>query len=336
MMAANGIAAYADDAPSSWALGQVTAAVNENLVPQNLRSSYTQAITRAEFCALAVSLYETVIGEITGRVPFDDTDDLDVEKMAFVGIVSGVGNNRFDPGGALTREQAAVILSRLSDALDQPFREQAAAFADSGSIAEWAVDSVGRVQAAGIMNGVDDNRFAPQQPYTREQSIVTILRTYEITKSEGSSNMGNQPSGTFTVQYIRTNGYVDGASYPIITVIPSKNELMQYYENSKDRYDLSPREIAYSDSASGFIDAIEKYSDSFFASRYLVIVLLEEGSGSIRHRVDRVDGNGDVVICRLLPEIGTSDMAEWHIIIELDSSFKPGQFNAVFIDEPMQ
>ena len=36
----------------------------------------------------------------------------------------------------------------------------------------------GKVQAAGIMSGVGDNTFSPQEPYTREQSIVTLMRLY--------------------------------------------------------------------------------------------------------------------------------------------------------------
>ena len=179
--AANGLTAFA--APSSWAQEQVTAAIEENLVPQNLRSNYTQPMTRAEFSALAVALYEIVNGEITGRITFTDTEDVNVEKAAYIGIVSGVGDNRFNPDETLTREQAAVMLSRLSDVISSipfpPFPRQPVNFADNDSISPWAAESVGRVLAAGIMSGVGDNRFAPNQPYTREQGIVTILKTLE-------------------------------------------------------------------------------------------------------------------------------------------------------------
>ena len=172
------IAVPETETPSSWAQEQVNAAIAANLVPQNLQSNYTQAITRAEFCALAVALYETLRGEITGRTTFADTNDINVEKMAYIGVVSGVGNNRFDPNEPLTREQAAVMLSRLADAIGHPFPTQAATFADNDSISSWAIESVGEVQAAGIIDGVGDNRFAPEQPYTRGQSIVTVLRMF--------------------------------------------------------------------------------------------------------------------------------------------------------------
>jgi hypothetical protein len=40
--------------------------------------------------------------------------------------------------------------------------------------------AVGQVQAAGIMIGVDGGLFMPRGDYTREQSIITLLRLYNI------------------------------------------------------------------------------------------------------------------------------------------------------------
>ena len=170
----------AAETPSSWAVEHVQRANALGLVPAHLNSSFSQATTRAEFTALAVALYESVMGEITGRVTFADTNDVNVEKMAYLGVVSGVGNNRFDPNARLTREQAAVMISRLADSMGHPLPRQAATFADNAAVSSWAVDGVGHVQAAGIMSGVGNNRFAPQDPYTREQSIITMLRLFDI------------------------------------------------------------------------------------------------------------------------------------------------------------
>ena len=86
------------DTPSSWAVENVNTAVEAGIVPETLQSAYTQATTRAEFCALAVELYETVMGmEITERATFSDTTDVNVEKMAGLSVVNGVGDGKFDP-----------------------------------------------------------------------------------------------------------------------------------------------------------------------------------------------------------------------------------------------
>ena len=97
-----------------------------------------------------------------------------------MGIVNGVGNGNFNPNGQLTREQAAVMLARLANVIGQPLPQSTPTFADNAQISSWAFEAVGQAQAVGIMGGVGDNRFAPSGDYTREQSIVTILRLFEL------------------------------------------------------------------------------------------------------------------------------------------------------------
>lgn len=124
----------------------------------------------------------------------------------------------------------------------------------------------------------------------------------------------------FSVQYIRTDGYHDGVRYPVVTVIHSVDELNAYYQANKDKYSLGRRAGAISsDSTIGFLDACDKYDEEYFESKILLTVLLEEGSGSVRHKVERVASGADgitVDITTIVPEIGTCDMAEWHILIE--------------------
>lgn len=166
---------------SSWAIDEVNSAIEAKLVPQMLQSRYSSQITRAEYCALAVTLYEEYSGkEISERESFVDTNDVNVQKMAASSVVNGVGNNRFDPTGLLTREQAAAMLSRLANALGKPLPKQKTTFADNNIIASWAIEGVGQVQAAGIMAGVGANTFAPKSPYTREQSIITMIRLFRM------------------------------------------------------------------------------------------------------------------------------------------------------------
>ena len=168
---------------SSWAHDNITEAYEIGLIPNTLQSVYTRPMTRAEFCALAAALYETVTGrEITERKTFDDTKDVNVEKMAALGVVNGVGNNNFSPNAGLTREQAATMISRLAEVIGKPLRRQTSAFTDNSSVAPWAIEAVGQMQATGIMGGVGNNTFAPKSDYTREQSIVTMLRLYNIVK----------------------------------------------------------------------------------------------------------------------------------------------------------
>jgi len=166
---------------SDWAQEGITNAIYAGLVPASLQNSYTNNTTRAEFTALAVALYETVTGrEITGRMHFNDTNDINVQKMGYLGIVTGVGGGNFAPNSTLTREQAAVMLARLAEVIGQPLPPSAPTFADNAQISSWAADGVGQMQASGIMGGVGNNQFSPSGDYTREQSIVTILRLFDM------------------------------------------------------------------------------------------------------------------------------------------------------------
>jgi len=169
--------------PSSWAKETVDAAIAVDLVPEQLQCAYTTPITRAEFCELATLLYEEISGkEITDRMSFNDTDNESVEKMGALGIVNGVDLEAglFSPDAPLTREAAATILIRLATKLGYEAPDAAPTFADNNAISSWAKTQVGQAQAAGIMNGKDGNRFAPKESYTREQSILTIMRIYDL------------------------------------------------------------------------------------------------------------------------------------------------------------
>ena len=199
MLAATGVPALAADTPSSWAVEEVNKSIAAGLVPPDLQSQYTQATTRAEFCALAVSLYEKMTNTtITGRATFSDTDDLNVQKMAYIGVVNGVGNNRFDPNGKLNREQAATMLARLANAVSKPFEKKTSTFSDNSSASSWALESIGQVQAAGIMSGTGNNMFSPKNEYTREQSIITMLRVYDALGRTGTPQQPTEPTPTPT------------------------------------------------------------------------------------------------------------------------------------------
>lgn len=173
---------FSGETPSSWAKNQVGLAVDAGIVPQSLQSRYTDTATRADFCALVVTLIEKYAGTaIPAEETFTDTDDINVRKAATLGIVQGVGNGMFNPDGTLTREQAATMLERAYRASLRYLQGGGtSAFADAASVSSWAADAVAKMENSGIMTGVGNNQFKPQDPYSREQSIITMLRLYRL------------------------------------------------------------------------------------------------------------------------------------------------------------
>lgn len=123
-------------------------------------------------------------------------------------------------------------------------------------------------------------------------------------------------------QYVRTNGgYEAQVLYPCVRIIHSLQGLKDYYDTWHEVFDLERKDKVYADTTIGFLDVCDQYGEAFFEENYLIFVLLEEGSGSVRHEVRSVELTEDqkisIAIDRNVPEVGADDMAQWHIILEL-------------------
>jgi len=139
----------------------------------------------------------------------------------------------------------------------------------------------------------------------------------------------------FDVQYIRTGIQNYEGSFPAVAVIHSIGELTTYYEANKDQFNLERREDYGSDFTIGYLDACDKYDAKFFENNALIFIVLEEGSGSTRHNVEtvKVDAN-DIMYVNILsidPEVGTCDMAYWHIMTEVPKGKAPDTVGDVVV-----
>ena len=145
---------------------------------------------------------------------------------------------------------------------------------------------------------------------------------FTVSHSDRPSVTSDQTAVTFDAKYIRTNGYHADVAYPFVNVIRSAQELSAYYEQYRSQYDLERK-----DNSRGFLDACDQYEASFFAESALLCIVVQEGSGSIQHCVRAVTADADgklaVDIHRLIPEVGTADMAQWHILVEVPKECVP-------------
>jgi len=116
--------------------------------------------------------------------------------------------------------------------------------------------------------------------------------------------------------------YVDN-EYPSIIKINTTGELRDYYASNKETYQFGHGYYCETSMADGVFSDMSGFDDDFFKANFLLFIILQEGSGSVRHRVESVsqDNNSLLVkITRIMPEIGTCDMAQWHIVLVLDKS----------------
>jgi len=194
---------------SEWAVSELEKAEEMGLIPEILDGAdLTADITRAEFAAVAVKVYEALSGTaaLPNTVnPFTDTSDIEVLKAYNLGITTGVSATTFEPNTLLNREQAATMLTRTfkratmngwtiqNDAQFALTYDKPSAFADDKDISDWAKDSVYFMAANNIINGVGDNKFAPKNitseeeatgyaNATREQALIIAVRMVENLK----------------------------------------------------------------------------------------------------------------------------------------------------------
>lgn len=89
------------------------------------------------------------------------------------GLMNGVGDNRFDPAGKVTRAMVVTVLYRMMGQPDVTGMQTKFTDIRVGSFYEkaviWAADS-------GVVKGVTDTAFAPDEFITREQMATMIIR----------------------------------------------------------------------------------------------------------------------------------------------------------------
>ena len=185
---------------SDWAVPEMERANGQGLIPDSLKNKdLTSNVTRAEFAAVAVKVYENLTGTkatAPAKNPFTDTSDAEVLKAYNTGLMVGVSESKFDPGAILNREQMATALTRvLKRAYIPGWTMQAdgdytlnfaqpSKFADDAATSDWAKPSVYFMFAKEIISGTGGNQFSPKQNATREQSVAIGLRIVEKLKGK--------------------------------------------------------------------------------------------------------------------------------------------------------
>lgn len=159
--------------PSGWAEGYVELA-SELGILAGLTSDYRSAITRGEFAQMVVDACEALTGEYTGRGAVS-------ERAEALGLMFGDGNGNFRLADTLTRQEAAVICTRLMTRLGSAPEAQTAelsVYSDRAQIADWAKSGVSVMTQLGLMSGTGTG-FAPTLTITTEQAITLLVRVYE-------------------------------------------------------------------------------------------------------------------------------------------------------------
>ena len=95
-------------------------------------------------------------------------------------IVNGVGHDKFDPEGEITREQMATILFRYANwkGIDVSKRGDLSNFPDADKVSGYATAAMQWAVAEGLING-SDGKLLPQGNATRAQVATILVRFIE-------------------------------------------------------------------------------------------------------------------------------------------------------------
>jgi len=189
--------AFKYSAASGWAAEPIAAMYGLGIIPDYMIYDYGSPTTRLDFLRLAYNAVQYKIGFLPYYLDqmgitdiycvFTDIEDEGHDRyyagvLYLFGIITGVGDNKYDPYSRITRQEAAVMLSRIYRFLNPGSITDYNAgnldykYADDGNIADWALYGVYNMRDIGVMSGVGNDLFDPKGAYTYEQSIVTFKR----------------------------------------------------------------------------------------------------------------------------------------------------------------
>lgn len=187
---------------SSWAWEEVERAMGLGICPSSIEYTdfttpatryiciyyasqliaYQQNCDQPELIQVVLHCYGETEENGQRKHIFSDTGlSNEPDAMYYLGVANGRGDKTFCPDGNLTRQEAAAFLARTYQAYGGALSSTSAtpSFTDWADVADWAKESVAAMSAAGIMQGYGDGRFAPNDFYTYEQCVVSLLRLCE-------------------------------------------------------------------------------------------------------------------------------------------------------------
>ena len=157
-----------------------------------------EVMTRGDFVTALYGVYglrswkEAV--SYGGWTPFDDVPDFDEDYELYhaaawayeTGVVKGKSNDKFDPEGSLTREEAATMLYRFLGA-EVSASAGGKTFTDDKSVSSWAKEAVRWANSAGLLGGYADGSVKPQNKLTRAECAKLVCRAASLENAEDTT-----------------------------------------------------------------------------------------------------------------------------------------------------
>ncbi|WP_158289508.1 S-layer homology domain-containing protein [Paenibacillus flagellatus] len=179
------------DVKGHWAREEIELLASKLVVQGMSADAFApdRTISRAEFAAMLVRALGLV--EKPGESAYSDVrPEADwyagaVGAASEAGWIEGYEDGTFRPDALITREQLAAMLARAiryAGELPQADVSALERFSDHADAADWAKQPAAQLLTAGLIQGVTETTFAPQEPATRAQSAVLLKRMLHALK----------------------------------------------------------------------------------------------------------------------------------------------------------
>lgn len=173
-----------DDLTSEhWAYESVKSLFFDDVISGTSENTFSpdDYVTREQITKMLVRAFNVTTNMELTSFKFVDVDK-DSWYYSYVvtakneGIVNGISENTFGIGQYVTRQDIAVMISRIvGDKLTK--EEKNVVFTDSDAISDYAKTAVFDLCKAGILNGFEDGSFNPVGNCTRAQAATIIYNT---------------------------------------------------------------------------------------------------------------------------------------------------------------
>lgn len=176
----------------AWAENEVKSLYGKGIVSGVSKNRFNPLgeLTRAQFLHMvmqgignphAPNTTGYLLSDVSAGQWYTDSIRLGLE----MNIIQGRPDGSFGVHDRVTREEMAVILERVMQAVKQDETSgldvsTGAEFRDNEDIAGYAKQAVSSIQRLGLLKGMGDGNFAPKQTANRAQGAVVVARMLEL------------------------------------------------------------------------------------------------------------------------------------------------------------
>ena len=179
---------FTDMGNYSWAAASVDFLYENGTTTGTTDTTYGPAgnITRGDFVLMLARAFNLTGGDPSNSfsdVPANSYYAQAIASAKALGIAQG-GGSTFNPTGALTRQDAMVLLHRTLSRTGKTIPDASASylsrFSDGGSVASYAQSSVAALVQAGVIQGDTSGKLNPQGSLTRAEMAVILHRVLTL------------------------------------------------------------------------------------------------------------------------------------------------------------